>query len=411
MSEDLVDIPVLTSQCGAMQNASEHYPGYVLSTILRHDAKTTSYKMALLRAIADVALSFPDLGSSDAAVAVPLTALAEFWIAYYWPFADAEEPIWQGARSQRGSSMASDMAFRPPLTRLRCLWEQTIGVRSLPSDGYLVTNELRIPRKRKGYPQALVSAFDAALAATAKAVQMPIRYAGSGSQEWGVFPRPTRLSASTGPVRPIPGTVPTDLCLVVPPRLWTDFQQLSLWIEALCIHQWCLFTEVVDQTGGRRVTRGDVYELLTDRPNNRRPLTWERNEIDIMLMEGVTFRCPWTKRHLERPGLYDLDHIIPVSVYPMNEMWNLVPSDEHYNQRVKRDRLPSKARLLAAIPVLADTYSTYAGSASLGLALREDSARRFASLTGVTDGLPLALAKATTGFAESVALARNLARF
>ncbi len=36
-------------------------PSSVISTILKHDAKVTSYKIALLRAINDVVLSFPDL--------------------------------------------------------------------------------------------------------------------------------------------------------------------------------------------------------------------------------------------------------------------------------------------------------------------------------------------------------------
>ena len=38
--------------------------------------------------------------------------------------------------------------------------------------------------------------------------------------------------------------------------------------------------------------RGDVYTLLTDRPDNRRPLDWERNQIDLLMMEGRVFECP-----------------------------------------------------------------------------------------------------------------------
>ena len=36
-----------------------------IATILRHDAKVTSYKLALIRAINDVVLSFPDAGTHD----------------------------------------------------------------------------------------------------------------------------------------------------------------------------------------------------------------------------------------------------------------------------------------------------------------------------------------------------------
>jgi hypothetical protein len=85
-------------------------------------------------------------------------------------------------------------------------------------------------------------------------------------------------------------------------RLWHAFSSLSLYIEALCIHEWCLFSEGL-AAGDDLVDRGRVYYLLTDRPDNRRPLTWERIQIDLMLMEGQTFHCPWTQRALSRqPG-------------------------------------------------------------------------------------------------------------
>ncbi len=55
----------------------------VLGSILKHDAKLTSYKIALVRALNDIALSFPTLASSEMDIAVPLHELARFWIAYY----------------------------------------------------------------------------------------------------------------------------------------------------------------------------------------------------------------------------------------------------------------------------------------------------------------------------------------
>ena len=44
----------------------------IISSILRHDRKVTSYKIALVRSINDVALSFPDFASPGQDVAIPL---------------------------------------------------------------------------------------------------------------------------------------------------------------------------------------------------------------------------------------------------------------------------------------------------------------------------------------------------
>jgi hypothetical protein len=76
--------------------------GRVISTILKHDSKVTSYKIALLRSINDVVMSYPDLTTFKKNVAVPLRILARYWLAYYWPFFDDCEMILQGPRAMRG---------------------------------------------------------------------------------------------------------------------------------------------------------------------------------------------------------------------------------------------------------------------------------------------------------------------
>jgi len=196
---------------------------------------------------------------------------------------------------------------------------------------------------------------------------------------------------------------------VVAADLWQAFRELSLWVEALCIHEWSLFTERVDQGPRQRIDRGTAYVLLTARPDNRRPLTWERNQIDLLLMEGCEFVCPWTERHIARGVPYDLDHLVPVSLYPINELWNLVPADPNFNSNQKRDRLPSSERLLRAEPILAAAYDTYQRSPALAQAMKEDVAVRFSTIpTGSFAG---GVARAVVDFIGSVASSRNIARF
>ncbi|HYY41501.1 MAG TPA: hypothetical protein VE775_02140, partial [Pyrinomonadaceae bacterium] len=134
---------------------------HTISTILKHDAKVASYKIALLRSINDVVLSYPDLRTYHSDVAVPLRALAEYWVAYYWPFTDPAEPIMQGPRSQRAGVLRNDVSFRPQLTQLRQMWEMFSGS-SKPADGFWLINELRVPRKRVSYPSTLLKLYQEA---------------------------------------------------------------------------------------------------------------------------------------------------------------------------------------------------------------------------------------------------------
>ncbi|MCB2380407.1 hypothetical protein LGH70_22635 [Hymenobacter sp. BT635] len=190
---------------------------------------------------------------------------------------------------------------------------------------------------------------------------MPIQHAGPEN----VFALPTVFAQLPDSVLSLPGTRPQDTCLVISAALWESFHRLSLYVEALCLHEWSLFTESVTQDPGVAATRGAIYALLTARPDNRRPLSWERNQIDLLLLENVSFTCPWTQKQLTQPQHYDLDHLLPLAVYPINELWNLLPVDRAFNQQVKRDRLPSPQRLLAAQPLVQAAYTNYSHSASL----------------------------------------------
>lgn len=380
---------------------------HIISTILKHDAKVASYKIALLRAINDVVLSYPDLRTYHSDVAVPLRALAEYWIAYYWPFVNPAEPIMQGPRSQRAGVLRNDVSFRPQLTQLRQAWETLSGSRK-PADGFWLINELRVPRKQSSYPPALLKLYRQAVNSISKAIEMPIRHAGPG--EWTVFDKPARYEHLRR-IAAIPGTLRNDVCLVISNGLWQAFREMSLYVEALCIHEWCLFTERVEQGDAIGFDRGVIYRLLTDRPDNRRPLTWERNNVDLLLMEGKEFICPWTTRRINKQVAYDLDHLVPVTVYPTNELWNLVPADPYFNSHVKRNRLPSFERLIQAEPHLALAYSHYETSKSLSQAIHEDIIIRFSTLQQDHANFPQAVAKAVVDFIDQVAASRNLARF
>jgi hypothetical protein len=370
----------------------------VISSILRHDSKQTSYKIALLRAINDVVLAYPDVAPTSGVVAVPLRMLAECWVAYYWPFVDPRAPILQGVRSlTRGSA---DVAFRPELSALRSNWEAIYGP-SGAAGGWHLVEQMRLARFRATYPSDLRKRYRGALRKIGTALRQPIRYAGSGTTR--VFADPAQL-ASLPHATPLPGAEPNEVCLSVPAGIWTTFRDVSLWVEALCIHEWSQLTERL--AGDSSVGRGEVYALLTERPDNRLPLQWERNEVNLLMLEGHTFTCPWTARRLTLHD-YDLDHIVPLAIHPFHELWNLVPADPDFNRHRKRDRLPSAAAMAGATPQLLAAYGGYQRSRALAEAFGADVALRFSR----TAPEPTAVAVAVGALVASIAAARNVARF
>jgi len=374
--------------------------GTLIASILRYDKKIASYKIALIRSINDVVLGYPYLGDRHEAIAVPLPLLAKFWLAYYWPFVNPLGEIKQAIQTDG----RQDISFRSGLSALYREWEKLVEV-SRPSDGFYLVGEFSSEHRRKSYRPELVSAFNIAVEQIITAIQQPIRYAGPG--QYSVFDPPKRWSwllAQKPNIYCVPGTLGNDLCVVVDGELWQSFCDLSLWIEALCIHEWCLFTQSI-----AGVDRGFVYGLITERPDNRRPLTWERNQVEILLLEGKEFVCPWTGKVLTLNN-YDIDHLLPISIYPINELWNLVPADRIFNQHVKRDRMPGRKILGAAHPRLAQAYQNYMSANEASIVLRQDAKIRFNSQVE-SEEFHFILAENVTGFLNIVAESRSLAVF
>ena len=125
------------------------------------------------------------------------------------------------------------------------------------------------------------------------------------------------------------------------------------------------------------------------------------------MLEGKTFVSPWTGKNLV-VGNYAIDHVIPVAVYPTNELWNLVPSDGYFNAHTKRARVSTPVRMNSATLPLAQTYGLYMGSQTLGPALRADLQERFA-LSPI--GGPREIAETVAGVTLAIADARSVALF
>ena len=388
-------------------------PDKLISSILKHDSKQNTYKIALIRSINDVVLSFPDMLSVKKDIAIPLRLLARYWIAYYWPFVDENSPIYQSKRPSDGrGGYKNDISFRPQLAELRRQWKLINRVDS-PADGYWLTNELNTPRKREQYKQIapnLLQAYSKTINAIAKAIEQPTRYAGTHLDgNYSVF-KPSDTLKNFHDVVAIPGTQHQDRCIVVPQHMWESFQHLSLWIEALSIHQWALFIEDVQQLTRPHVNAGNVFQLMISRPDNRVPLEWERNRFIAIMGQNITFQCPWSKELITTDSTFEVDHLIPVSVYPFNEIWNLVPTHPTANNR-KRDKIPSQHLLQQARPILQQTYQTYHDADhDLQQILVVESHARFTTLDTQSALLPYQLSQNVIDFMEYTAQIRNLGR-
>lgn len=117
-----------------LDHASDR-PLHQVEGILNRDQKVATYKLALFRALAEIAQTQPHLArfTNDQKVTIPNYAIAEKWLLYYWPIFENEMMIAQGT-----SSAGADVAIRTPMIPLIAHYTERGGFRPSTLSGVAV---------------------------------------------------------------------------------------------------------------------------------------------------------------------------------------------------------------------------------------------------------------------------------
>lgn len=290
--------------------------------ILNRDRKTATYKLALFRALAEVAVQEPRLARfrGNRQVGIPVRRVAEKWLGYFWPLVASERWIPQSSAEGSGSATAKPLVFRESLSRLQGLYAM-----QGPHAG-LSSWALDEAAGRLG-PEARARRDDAVARIERAIVQGPVRHAGG--------------SLATGPVFAFD---PESREILLHADLWRELSLLGHWIVDAVVLRWARLTE---RFGLReQLTAADVLPLLLLDPVPEHATRLARE----CFLRSPLPRCVWTDRPLTETSLV-VDHAIPFALWGNNDLWNLLPADAKVNAR-KSDRLPASSLLRARRPAV-----------------------------------------------------------
>lgn len=274
--------------------------------ILNRDRKVATYKLALFRALAELALREPGLARwrHDGKVGIPLRRIAERWIMYYWPIFASATFIPQ-SRSE-GAGQNNPVTFRAPL---RLLMDRFVGQGDHGglTAWHLAWTSGRLDPETKSLLREVLGRVSTAIRAG------PVTHSGGSLEVGPVF------QYEAGEV-------------VMSPDLWRELSLLGHWILDAVVIRWAHLTQTFAYRQG--LTAGDVLPLLLAQPATDRVTSVARG---IFIDRGLD-RCVWSARRLDAG--FAVDHVIPFALWGSNDLWNLVPADPRINNE-KSDRLPS----------------------------------------------------------------------
>ena len=286
------------------------------------DAKSSTYKLGLLRAITKAADTAAPLAVSHEAepdtVLLPMGLVALNWLRMYLPLVTAGLPQAPKNSGPDGLGFAGD-GFRKLIA---------LGVQ--PCD-------LRIGAAFTG--ERAIAVIEALNEARATIIKNPIRYTTFPNTQSQIFEVRGVLKRVSGPFLLAPEFLQAWGQLSVPGALWRTLVRMGTWIEPVLLSEWAALTRRYAERMGLALQEGAVEAKLV----------WQAPERDTALARSVAMnlmgrgeevRCVWSDTSLRRTA-FDIDHAIPWSAWPCGDLWNLFPTATDVNQRQKRDRLPS----------------------------------------------------------------------
>jgi SAM-dependent methyltransferase len=282
------------------QNALTGRPLQRIEQIVNHDSKVATYKLALLRALADLAETHFHEAQwlGEGFIGVPSDLIVDKWIRYYWPIIENKEFIAQNNGEEPGCP--KPLKFRAGMEKLINQFRDCGSYQAFLEEDK-GSNKIALAVRRK-IRDALRDG--------------PVKYASGNVFSWKRMDRQSFV--------------------MMPASFWEEIAELSRWIEPAIRLQWA---EESRRFSKEKFETGQLLNILsTDYDRGRSVITAR-----ALFMAQKDLQCTWTGKDLKRD--FDVDHIIPFSIWRNNDLWNLVPADSKVNNQ-KRDKLVARELLM-----------------------------------------------------------------
>jgi len=290
----------------------------LLRHVILNDAKSATYKLALLRSVARAADGAQGMARpvDDNTMTVPLGLIALNWLRLYKPLVAAGLPQMPRNHGPEG---------------LGFIKEGWYGITELSA------TDLRVGAQFSG---GRATALHAALRdATVTIARMPATYMTFPGSQAPVLPARTGRPGRAPPRLVIdPDYLQSFGELRVPLHLWRALVRHDVWIEPALMAEWVRLMEGYARGQGRELDPAVVVRAMRWHEPNR-DVAFVRRTAASLMADSAVF-CVWTGRKLTESRL-DIDHCLPWAAWPCEDLWNLLPSDPAVNRHGKRDRLPA----------------------------------------------------------------------
>jgi hypothetical protein len=298
-----------------------------ISRIIERESKTTTYKFALLRGVIDIIQdNSPFISFKEGRVHFLTGLLVEKWMLYYYPIFESDVIIPQiGANTQ--------IAFVIEFNLVINYYKQKGGFSAFYND-----------LKSKGFPIEVQGNFKALIKKLrATIIDKPMRYIGSSinDKEYSIFEKGSGASFGNSGEVDLEYLFNSCGSFSIPVEYFDAFKLLGSFIGGSdsILFKWAEFSS--NTSGGDVKVEKAIHEILRS-PITTRDVNESKNMYNQILQKEGEVRCVWSNLPIQK---FDVDHVIPFSVWKNNDLWNLLPAKASINNG-KRDNIPTPEQLI-----------------------------------------------------------------
>lgn len=288
-----------------------------IESILNRDKKTATYKLALFRAFTDIASTGYNTVHwyNNSTVGIPVRSIAEKWLLYYWPIFESGMFIPQINGESPGCG--KPVKFRKSLTEVIEKNRLTGGL-----NGFY-NNYINDAAGNNKITEKLFREIEDTI------IKGPVYFTGGSLDEGRIF-----------------SFNPRDRNVIIPSAIWKEFCLMWHWIGDALILRW---GELTYRMSNKEIAVSEVIGLLVNKTDTERETAVSRN-----IFSGErSLECVWTGVPVK--NRYDIDHVIPYSLWHNNDLWNLLPAHPKVNNN-KRDLLPTRQLMNKRKDVIKDYW-------------------------------------------------------
>jgi hypothetical protein len=296
-----------------------------ISKIIERDSKSTTYKFALLRGTIDIIQdNSPYIEIKKNVVEIPLGLLIEKWMIYYYPILDSNVLIPQ----IYGENLK--IAFQSKLLKIINYYNKFGGISAF-------YNDLRI----KGISNEINGEFYELIKELKNnIVKNPMQYIGNSinKQGYSIYNYQNNSSLKKTAVQNTSWLINSCGTFTIPLEYFEAFKVLGSFISGTdnILFKWAEFSV---NASGKKLNSEKVISEILKNPITEREVSNSKKLYKSILKENGEIICVWSGKKINS---YDVDHVIPFSIWKNNDLWNLLPSQSLINNK-KRDKIPSGA--------------------------------------------------------------------